>query len=93
MKLKLCTGSPSITSILAFLDVAEDGALKKSLNNNEFVAVMTCASELFSWYKGSLYGDVYFCPERHGTYFGGFFMKDYPAMNNPGYFICCCIIK
>jgi hypothetical protein len=30
---------------------------------------------------------VYFCPERHGTYFGGFYMKDYPAMGNPGYFI------
>lgn len=68
-------------------DVAEDATLKKSMNNNEFVAVMTYASELFSWYKGSLDGDVYFCPERHGTYFGGFFMKDYPAMNNPNYFI------
>jgi hypothetical protein len=48
---------------------------------------MTYASELFSWYKGSLDADVYFCPERHGTYFGGFYMKDYPAMNNPDYFI------
>lgn len=48
---------------------------------------MTYASELFSWYKGSLTADVYFCPERHGTYFGGFYMKDYPAMNNPDYFI------
>jgi len=49
--------------------------------------VMTYASELFSWYKGGLDADVYYCPERHGTYFGGFFMKDYPAMNNPDYFI------
>jgi hypothetical protein len=48
---------------------------------------MTYASEMFSWYKGSLTADVYFCPERHGTYFGGFYMKDYPAMNNPSYFI------
>ena len=57
------------------------------MNNNEFVALMTYASELFSWYKGSIDADVYFCPERHGTYFGGFYMNDYPAMNNPDYFI------
>jgi hypothetical protein len=72
-------------------EVAEDEALKKSMTNNEFVAVMTYASELFSWYKGSLEADVYFCPERHGTYFGGFYMKDYPAMNNPDYFISTAI--
>jgi len=68
-------------------EVAEDQTLKQSMTNNEFVAVMTYASELFSWYKGNLEADVYFCPERHGTYFGGFYMKDYPAMNNPDYFI------
>lgn len=68
-------------------DVEEDEALKQDMQHTEFVAVMTYASELFSWYKGSLEADVYFCPERHGTYFGGFFMKDYPAMNNPDYFI------
>ncbi|MEI6579312.1 MAG: hypothetical protein WCN92_07585 [Eubacteriales bacterium] len=68
-------------------DAAENETLKKSLTNNEFIAVMTYASELFSWYKGSITADVYFCPERHGTYFGGFYMKDYPAMNNPDYFI------
>jgi hypothetical protein len=68
-------------------DVPEDEALKKTMSNTEFVAVMTYASEMFSWYKGSIEADVYFCPERHGTYFGGFFMKDYPAMNNPDYFI------
>lgn len=68
-------------------DIAEDAALKKSMTNTEFVAVMTYASELFSWYKGGLNADIYFCPERHGTYFGGFYMKDYPAMNNPNYFI------
>lgn len=67
--------------------IAEDEELKKSITNNEYVAVMTYASEMFSWYKGSLYADIYFCPERHGTYFGGFYMKDYPAMNNPDYFI------
>jgi hypothetical protein len=68
-------------------DVAEDSTLKKSMTNTEFVAVMTYASEMFSWYKGGIDADVYFCPERHGTYFGGFFLKDYPAMNNPDYFI------
>lgn len=68
-------------------DVAEDQTLKKSLTNVEFTAVMTYASEMFSWYKGSIEADVYFCPERHGTYFGGFYMKDYPAMGNPDYFI------
>ena len=67
--------------------VEEDANFKKSMTNTEFVAVMTYASELFSWYKGSITADVYFCPERHGTYFGGFYMKDYPAMNDPNYFI------
>ena len=72
-------------------EVAEDESLKRSMTNPEFVAVMTYASELFSWYKGGLEADVYFCPERHGTYFGGFFMKDYPAMHNPNYFISTAI--
>ena len=44
------------------------------------VAYMTHASEFFSWYAGSVKADTYFCPERHGTYFGGFYMKDMPAM-------------
>ena len=68
-------------------NVAENQDIKKGITNSQYVAVMTYASELFSWYKGSLTADVYFCPERHGTYFGGFYMKDYPAMNNPDYFI------
>ncbi len=44
------------------------------------VAYMTYASEFFSWTAGSVKADTYFCPERHGTYFGGFYMKDMPAM-------------
>jgi Spy/CpxP family protein refolding chaperone len=68
-------------------DVTEDESLKRSMPHMQFVAVMTYASEMFSWVKGNLNADTYFCPERHGTYFGGFFMKDFPAMNNPGYFI------
>ena len=45
---------------LSWPDVAEDQNFKKSLTNDEFVAVMTYASELFSWYKGGLDADVYF---------------------------------
>ncbi len=44
------------------------------------VAYMTYASEFFSFYAGSVEADTYFCPERHGTYFGGFYMKDMPVM-------------
>jgi len=68
-------------------NVAEDTTIKQGLNNDQYVALMTYASELFSWYKGGVDADVYFCPERHGTYFGGFFMKDYPAVGNNDYFI------
>lgn len=49
------------------------------------VAYMTHASEFFSWYGGSVEADTYFCPERHGTYFGGFYMKDMPAMGRRDY--------
>ncbi len=69
-------------------EVSEEGLLdKRSMSHLEHVAVMTYASELFSWYAGSVEADIYFCPERHGTYFGGFYMKDYPAMGDPNYFI------
>jgi hypothetical protein len=51
------------------------------------VAVMTYASEMFSWYAGSLEADTYFCPERHGMYFGGFGMKTAPAMGKKDYSI------
>ncbi len=44
------------------------------------VAYLTYASEFFSWYAGNAEADTYFCPERHGTYFGGFYMKDMPVM-------------
>jgi hypothetical protein len=51
------------------------------------VAVMTYASEMFSWQAGSLEADTYFCPERHGMYFGGFGMKTAPAMGKRDYAI------
>ncbi len=51
------------------------------------VVVMTFASEIYTWYAGSVTADVYFCPERQGTYFGSFYLKDWPAMGNPNYTI------
>jgi phosphatidylethanolamine-binding protein (PEBP) family uncharacterized protein len=47
----------------------------------------TYAGEMLGWYLGNIDADVYFCPERQGTYFGSFFMKDIKAMNNPSYTI------
>lgn len=60
---------------------------KKTLTHDEHVAVMTYAGDLFSWYAGNIEADVYFCPERQGTYFGSFYLKDAPAMGNPNYTI------
>ena len=51
------------------------------------VAVMTYASEMYAWYAGSIEADTYFCPEGVGTYFGSFYLKDWPAMGNPNYSI------
>ncbi len=51
------------------------------------VTVMTYASEMYAWWAGSVDADVYFCPERHATYFGSFYLKDWPAMGNPNYTI------
>ena len=59
----------------------------RGLTNDEAVAVMTYAGDLYSWYAGSVTSDVYFCPERHGTYFGSFYIKDAPAVGHPGYSI------
>lgn len=42
------------------------------------VLVSTYATQLYSWYLGGVAADIYFCPERHGTYFGSFYMKDIP---------------
>lgn len=58
-----------------------------NLDKDISVAVMTYASEIYAWYAGSVTSDVYFCPERHGTYFGSFYLKDWPAMGNPNYTI------
>lgn len=60
---------------------------KRAYSHDVQVAIMTYAGDLFSWYAGSLEADVYFCPERQGTYFGSFYLKDAPAVGNPDYTI------
>jgi hypothetical protein len=60
---------------------------KRSVPHDVHVAVMTYASEFFSWYAGSAESDTYFCPEGHGTYFGSFFMKDAPAVHQANHSI------
>ncbi len=59
----------------------------QAYSHDVHVAVMTYAGDMFSWYAGSVEADVYFCPERQGTYFGSFYLKDAPAMGNPDYTI------
>ncbi|MCY2990085.1 MAG: hypothetical protein NTY19_19755 [Planctomycetota bacterium] len=60
---------------------------KRRVSHAIDVALMTYASEMFAWYAGSLEADVYFCPERHAMYFGGFGMKTAPAMGKQDYSI------
>ena len=79
-------------SKLAFADSSTwpelpDQLDQQGLSHTAHVAVMTYASEMLSWYAGSVEADVYFCPERHATYFGSFYMKDIPAMGNSNYSI------
>jgi len=60
---------------------------KRSMPHEAHVAVMTYASGMFAWHAGSLEADTYFCPERHGMYFGGFGLKTVPAMGKQDYAI------
>jgi hypothetical protein len=69
------------------IGMADIDAKMKTLPPGTSVAVMTYASDLFSWYAGSVEADVYFCPERQGTYYGGFYIKDAPAIGHEGYSI------
>ena len=68
-------------------DVTDDQVRAKTqgLAAGTAVLVMTYASDIYSWSEGSLEADVYFCPERHGTYYGGFYIKDAPAVGHEGY--------
>ncbi len=65
----------------------EESSDIKGLDRDVKVAVMTYAADMLSWYVGSVEADVYFCPERHGTYFGSFYLKDIKAMSDPTYAI------
>ena len=67
--------------------VVDASAALKNAGQGNSVAMRTYASEMFAWYAGSVDADVYFCPERQGTYFGSFYLKDRPAMGNAGYSI------
>jgi hypothetical protein len=60
---------------------------KRTVAHDVHVAMMTYASEFFSWSAGSVEADTYFCPEGHGTYFGSFYMKDAPAVHQKNYSI------
>jgi len=72
--------------MLEWPDVEEPSDLR-NLDRDVKVAVMTYAGDMFSWYASAVEADVYFCPERQGTYFGSFYLKDAPAMGNPDYTI------
>ncbi len=67
--------------------VLPDQLNKTSLNHDAEVLVMTYASDIFAWYSGNVTSDTYFCPERQADYFGGFYLKDAPAMGRPDYTI------
>lgn len=60
---------------------------KRTMSHDANVLVMSYGGDLLSWLKGSLDADVYFCPERHATYFGSFFLKDAPAMGQADFAI------
>lgn len=60
---------------------------KTTLTHDQHVLVMTYASEMFWRYAGDIEADTYFCPERQADYFGGFYVKDAPAIGNAGYTI------
>ncbi|MEI7553591.1 MAG: hypothetical protein WCL24_14815, partial [Verrucomicrobiota bacterium] len=72
---------------MSWPDITDDQIRGKmaGLPQGTAVAVMTYASDLFSWYAGSVDADVYFCPERQGTYYGSFYIKDAPAIGHEGY--------
>jgi hypothetical protein len=51
---------------------------KRNFNHEVHVAIMTYASELFSWYLGDVKKDTYFTPERTASYFGAYWTKAAP---------------
>ena len=90
----LSAGQKTVFTDLKVLDgvgnwnrTLDDPLSSLNLSHDVNVAVMTYASEMYSWYAGSIEADTYFCPERQGTYFGSFFLKDWLAMGNLNYTI------
>lgn len=91
----LCSLSEEQKARLAKLKFGDSGTWpdipdqldRRGMSHEVHVAVMTYASEMFAWYTGNLEADTYFCPERHGMYFGGFGMKTAPAMGKRNYSI------
>ncbi len=67
--------------------ILPDQVDKVNLTVDQSVLMMTYASEMFGWYAGNIEADTYFCPERQADYFGGFYIKDAPAIGNAGYTI------
>ena len=51
---------------------------KRRFDHEIHVALMTYASELFSWITGDLEKDIYFTPERTAAYFGAYWTKAAP---------------
>ena len=90
-------GSLDVTQRAALAAMKGKGALEWTQPTQAQVAAVlarypgqmmrTYAGEMLAWYLGTIDADVYFCPERQGTYFGSFFIKDIKAMNNPSYTI------
>ncbi len=60
---------------------------KSTLTHDEDVLVMTYAWDILSRYADDVEADTYFCPERQWDYFGGFYVKDAPAVGNAWYTI------
>ena len=60
---------------------------KTKLTHDQDVLVMTYAGDILSRYADDVEADTYFCPERQGDYFGGFYVKDAPAVGNAWYTI------
>ncbi len=76
------------SGFLGWPDVDEQlDAHALGLQHDEHVAVTTYLGALYSWYVGTIESDTYFAPERQGTYFGGFYLKDAPAVGNDTYII------
>ena len=68
----------------------EDATVKAhitALGTVDRTALYTYAGDIFSWYAGDIEADTYFCPERQGTYYGSFYMKDAPAVGVADYSI------